>query len=252
VEKVLETARPKLLILTPSFQNPTGASIPEEARRRIAQSALKAGVALVENNIYGALRYTGTEIAPLKKLDASGNTIQIGSFSKVAFPGLRVGWVVGPRVVMQRLGDAKQRTDLHTDQLSQAVLLNFLESGRLEKHLAQMILTVGERLRLTLEACERWLPKGTAYTRPEGGMNLWVELPEALDANEVLASAIRQGVTYMPGRYFSVTRPHTNALRLSFAGLRPHEIDRGLRILGRVFDEEQDRAHGLDPAPAMV
>ena len=138
---------------------------------------------------------------------------------KISFPGLRVGWAVGPKPLIDRLRNAKEAADLHTDQLSQAVLLEFAESGRLEAHRARMLQAGSERLAATLEACAAHLPAGTRWTRPEGGMNLWVRLPEPLDAGELLARAQREGVTYLPGRYFAVSRLDPGALRLSFAGL---------------------------------
>src|SRR5205814_495752 len=138
------------------------------------------GALLVENDIYGELRYAGDPLPLLKQLDAAGGTVLLRSFSKLAFPGLRVGWVIGPRPLIDRLTAIKQWSDLHTDQLSQAVLLRFAESGRLAQHRARVLRTGGERLRAALSACERHLPAGSRWTRPEGGMNLWVRLPEPL------------------------------------------------------------------------
>ena len=252
---LLRTTRPRLLVVTPNFQNPTGTTLSEEARAEILRLTRTAGVPVVENDIYGALRYEGQELPSLKRLDETGNVILLGSFSKIAFPGLRVGWIIAPRVVIQRLTEAKQRADLHTDQLSQAVLLRFLESGRLEAHRARMIEAGRERLRATIESCERHLPQGARYTRPQGGMNIWIRLREPLDAADLLSRAVRAGVTYLPGKYFAVGPAEAGSLRLSFAGVAPEEIRRGIRILGQVFGEEAGRvrsAPDLEAAPAMV
>src|SRR5579863_9269593 len=182
---LLEKEKPRLMVLTPNFQNPTGSTLPVESRRTILTLAKRSGVIVVENDLYGELRYLGSEIPSLKRLDASGDTIQLGSFSKIAFPGLRVGWAIGPRHFIARLTEAKEASDLHSDQLSQAVLLRFAQSGRLEAHRKQMIAAGGERLKAVLACCARELPKGSWYTRPEGGMNVWVELPKPLDASEL-------------------------------------------------------------------
>jgi 2-aminoadipate transaminase len=179
--------------------------------------------------------------------------VLLRSFSKVSFPGLRVGWAVGPKPLIDRLRHAKEAADLHTDQLSQAVLLEFAESGRLEAHRARVRQAGGERLAATLEACARYLPSGTRWTRPQGGMNVWVRLPDPLDAGELLARAQRAGVAYMPGRYFAVSRLEPGTLRLSFAGLTPEQIRGGLAILGRtVASEWENAARNYEPSPAMV
>jgi 2-aminoadipate transaminase len=133
--------------------------------------------------------------------------------------------------------------------------LRFAVSGRLETHHARILKAGAERLARVLNACERYLPHGAAFTRPQGGMNLWVRLPYPLDAGELLSRAQREGVTYLPGKYFGVSRPETGALRLSFAGLAPDEIEKGVRILGEIFSLEVERLRGSwnrEPAPAMV
>jgi 2-aminoadipate transaminase len=254
LERLIERGRARLLIVTPNFQNPTGATLPAVARRSLLRLARSAGLVVVENDAYGELRYEGSPLASLKQLDETADTVLLRSFSKLTFPGLRVGWVIAPQALASRLTDAKQRADLHTDQLSQALLLRFAVSGRLDSHRARMRTAGAERLRAVLEACERCLPPGSTFTRPEGGMNLWVRLPEPLDAAELLGRAQRAGAAYLPGKYFAVSRHDPGALRLSFAGLAPEEIRAGLAILGEVFSSELARARleRYESAPAMV
>jgi Transcriptional regulators containing a DNA-binding HTH domain and an aminotransferase domain (MocR family) and their eukaryotic orthologs len=185
----------------------------------------------------------------------SDNTILLRSYSKIAFPGLRVGWAIGPKAVIARMTEAKQLSDLHSDQLSQAVLLRFAESGRLEAHRQNILKAGAEKLKVVLSACERYLPAGSTFTRPEGGMNLWVRLPEPLDAGELLMRAQRENVNYLPGRYFTVSRPDPGGFRLSFAGLPADKIRAGVSILGEIFRAELERtqsAKSSEPAPAMV
>ena len=252
-DRVLTRERPRFLVVTSNFQNPTGATLPLSSRQALLASAHRAGVPVIENDAYGELRYQGQPIASLKQLDAHGGTVLLRSFSKVSFPGLRVGWVLGPKPLIERLRQAKEASDLHTDQLSQAVLLEFAESGRLEAHRARVLEAGAARLSATLEACREFLPAGARWTRPEGGMNVWVRLPAHLDAGELLPRAQQEGVAYLPGRYFEVSRRQPGALRLSFAGLPADQIRKGLAILGRVVTSEIDRAaENFDPAPAMV
>jgi DNA-binding transcriptional MocR family regulator len=237
--------RPRLVVVTPNFHNPTGETLSLAARQELLRLP---GAVIVENDVYGSLRYEGQPLPTLKQLDETGSTILIRSFSKIAFPGLRVGWVIAPRPVIQRLMEAKQLTDLHTDQFSQAVLLQFLESGRLAAHQKSMLLAGAERLRAILRACGQFLPAGSTFSKPQGGMNLWVQLPEFLDAGELLPRAQASGVTYLPGKHFSVSRNWTSALRLSFAGLSTQQIEKGVALLGEVFSGEM----AAQPALAMV
>ncbi|MGB7760140.1 MAG: PLP-dependent aminotransferase family protein [Bryobacteraceae bacterium] len=251
--RVLERDRPKLIVVTPDFQNPTGATLPMAARRGLLEAALSAGVPVVENDPYSELRYEGQPLEALKQLDEHGGTVLLRSFSKASFPGLRVGWVVGPKPLLDRLRHAKEAADLHSDQLSQAVLLEFAESGRLEAHRQRLLGAGGERLRVTLEACREFLPPGTRWTRPEGGMNLWVSLPEPLDAGELLPRAQKLGVAYLPARYFAVTRQEPGGLRLSFAGLAPQQIRDGLAVIGKLAAAELASGHPSgEPVTAMV
>jgi 2-aminoadipate transaminase len=252
---LLEKEKPRLIVLTPNFQNPTGSTLPVESRRTILMLAKRAGVIVVENDLYGELRYQGAEIPSMKQLDESGDTILLGSFSKIAFPGLRVGWAIGPRHFIARLTEAKEASDLHSDQLSQAVLLRFADSGRLAAHRQKMLTGGAQRLKAILSACAKELPVGASFTKPEGGMNVWVDLPKPLDASELATRAERENVSYLPGRYFAVTRPQVHGLRLSFAGLTPENIRHGLSVLGLIFRTEQTRAQRKqrgEPAPALV
>jgi 2-aminoadipate transaminase len=253
LERFLERERPRFLVVTSNFQNPTGATLPLAARRALLEAARAAGVPVVENDAYGDLRYHGEPLPALKQLDEHGGTVLLRSFSKVSFPGLRVGWVVGPKMLIDRLRHAKESADLHTDHLSQAVLLEFADSGRLETHRRRILHAGSERLAATVESCRRFFPAGTRWTQPQGGMNVWVRLPEPLDAGELLPQAQKEGVAYLPGRYFAVSRLDPGALRLSFAGLEPVQIRDGLAILGRIVGEELAKAaQSATPSAALV
>jgi 2-aminoadipate transaminase len=247
--------RPRLLVLTPSFQNPAGVTISLERRRRIIQLAQRSGVVLLENDIYSELRYQGTPLPTLKQLDETGNTILLRSYSKVSFPGLRVGWVLAPRAVIDSLAEAKQISDLHSDQLSQAVLLRFAESGELAQHIERTVRAGRERLKAVLSACAAYLPAGAKYTRPEGGMSLWIELPAPLNAEHLLTRVEERGVNFLPGRYFSARRTHARGLRISFGGLAPEQITRGIQIVGEAARRELAASAAtatLEPALALV
>lgn len=255
LERAIGRLRPRLLVVTPNFQNPTGATMPENARRRLLALAEASRLPVIENDIYGDLRYRGVSVPSLKEMDRSGLVIRIKSLSKLAFPGLRVGWILAHSALIRRLADRKQLADLHSDQLAQAVLLRFMESGRMEGHRRRVIRAGSARLDAVLEACRESLPPGSSCTQPDGGVNLWVTLPRAIDTAAMLDRAAARGVAYLPGSVFAVDRDARHALRLSFAGLDPAHIRTGVQRLGELFHEEIEharpaRAAGL--APALV
>ncbi|MFZ0923653.1 MAG: PLP-dependent aminotransferase family protein [Candidatus Acidiferrales bacterium] len=241
VEAALEQNRVKLILATPDFQNPTGTTLPAEERKKLLDVATRFQVPIVEDHIYARLRLRGTAEPSLKAMDRNGIVIQIDSFSKIAFPGLRVGWCVGPGKVIERLRQLKQVSDLHTDQLSQATLAEFAKTGLLEKHMKRMIKLYSRRLDAMEKCLERHLPAGLEWTRPEGGMSVWITLPPGLDAGELLIHARERGVLFVPGRYFFVQNPRLNTLRLGFAGVEDKDIARGILTLGQVIETEMKK-----------
>ncbi len=235
LEATLVQNRVKLLVLTPDFHNPTGTTLPVAARRRLLEIAARYQVPVVEDHIYARLRARGERVPSLKQLDRSNLVIQIDSFSKVAFPGLRVGWCVAPENVIERLRLVKQTTDLHTDQLSQATLAEFMRRGLLARHLGRMRKVYSSRLAALEAALSKHMPEEVRWTRPEGGMCLWVELPPGFDASELLIHVRERGVLFAPGRYFYFQNPQPNTLRLGFAGLDERRIARGVATLGELL-----------------
>jgi 2-aminoadipate transaminase len=241
----------KVVVVTPSFQNPTGTAIPAAHRAGVCDMARAAGAVVIENDIYSELSYSGTEPARLKQLDT--NVILLGSFSKIAFPGIRVGWVIAPRQVIARVTELKQLADLHTDHLSQAFVLRFAESGQLAKHRDNVIAAAKDKLRALDQSCRRYLA-GCRWNLPAGGMNIWIDLPAGIDAMALRGLAQQAGVDYLPGRYFSVSRSLDSGLRLSFAGLEPVEIRKGIEILGGLIRNATNSrdARASQPALALV
>ncbi|MGB2624635.1 MAG: PLP-dependent aminotransferase family protein [Candidatus Acidiferrum sp.] len=238
LEATLAANRVKLIVLTPDFQNPTGTSLPLASRRRVLELAGRHQVPVVEDHIYGRLHAREERVPSLKQLDRANIVIHIDSFAKVAFPGLRVGWIVAPATAIERLRIVKQTTDLHTDQLAQATLAEFLRRGLFTKHLAKMRKVYASRLAALDEALRKHMPEGTRWTRPEGGMCLWLELPPGFDASELLIHAKERGVLYAPGRYFYVQNPLPNTLRLGYAGLDEKQIARGVATLADILRVE--------------
>ena len=238
LEATLAANRVKLILLTPDFQNPTGVSMPLAARRKLLELAGRYQVPVVEDHIYARLHAREERIPSLKQLDRSNLVIHIDSFAKVAFPGLRVGWIVAPPQAIERLRIVKQATDLHTDQLAQATLAEFLRRGLFSKHLAKMRKVYASRLAAVDEALRKYMPEGTRWMRPEGGMCLWLELPPGFDASELLIHVKERGVLFAPGRYFYVQSPLPNTLRLAFSSLNEKQVVRGVATLAEMLKVE--------------
>jgi len=221
----------KVVVITPSFQNPTGATIPAAARASLIAMTRAAGAVVIENDIYSDLVYSGGTLPKLKSFDP--NVIMLGSFSKIAFPGVRVGWIIGPRPVIARAAELKQLTDLHTDQLSQAFLLHFAGSGRLANHEATVIAAGREKLRAVEQACRKHLPE-CRYLVPDGGMNMWIDLAAGLDAG-ALRGLARQPVSITFPAAISLC--HARSIRAASELRRSGTggIRRGIEILGEVI-----------------
>jgi len=235
IEAALMQNRVKMMVLTPDFHNPTGTTLPVAERRRLLEIAARFQVPILEDHIYARLRARGESVPSLKQLDRSNLVIQIDSFSKIAFPGLRVGWIVAPSNVIERLRVAKQSTDLHTGLLAQAILAEYMRRGLLAGHLKRTRKAYSGRLAALEEALTKYMPSGTKWTRPEGGMCVWVELPPGFDSNELSIHTRERGVVYAPGRFFYFQNPQPNTLRLGFAGLAERDITRGVATLADVL-----------------
>ncbi len=235
IEAVLMQNRVKMIVLTPDFHNPTGTTLPIAERRRLLEIAARFQVPIIEDHIYARLRYRAERVPSLMQLDRSNLVIQIDSFSKIAFPGMRVGWIVAPSNVIERLRRVKQSADLHTGHLAQAILAEYLRRGLLSRHLERTRKAYSGRLAALEQALGRHMPSGTKWSRPEGGMCVWVELPPGFDSNELLIHTRERGVVFAPGRYFYFQNTTPNTLRLGFTGVTERDITRGIATLAEVL-----------------
>ena len=249
---VLDRHRVKLILTSPNFQNPTGRTLPLDARKKLLEIATHFQVPVIEDDIYGALRFQGPPLPPLKSLDRTGLVVHLNSFSKVGFPGLRVGWVVGSRPLVERLRLAKQQADLHTNMLGQAVLEDLGKRGLLEKIMRKARAVYSQKLGALRAAAEQSFPEGVDCFYPEGGMSVWVTLPAGLDSMDLLAKARERGVIFAPSRYFYFQEPQDNALRLCFSALDRDEIGKGIQILGGVLREEISKGAAIKKTNGAV
>ena len=243
--ELISRHKPKLMYLLPTFHNPAGVCLSLERRRRAVEIASEMGVPIVEDDPYGQLRYSGEPLPTLAALDSArcsahgprlGNTvIYLSTFSKTLTPGLRVAWAVAPVDVVQQLVMAKQGADLMTGSLSQEIAAEFIRRGWLPGQVARIRDTYRLRRDAMCAAIDDFFPSEASYYRPEGGLFLWVTLPEGLDATALLAEAAVHQVAYVPGQPFFVDGRGTNTLRMSFASVPPETIREGVRRVGEVF-----------------
>ena len=222
----------------PNFQNPTGRTLTVERRALLAEAAREHDFWLVEDDPYGELWYREAPPPSLRAF-APERTIRLGSFSKILAPGLRIGFVVAPRSMIDVLIRLKQATDLHTATLSQRAAFEVLNSALMADHLPAIRARYAAQCGVMLEALEQHFPCEAVWTRPSGGMFIWVELPGSIDTTELLARAIERKVAFVPGAPFFATAPQTNCLRLSFVTVPPARIRTGIALLGELLREAQ-------------
>jgi len=217
MEEVIRKSRPKMVYLVPTFQNPTGRTIPLERRKQIAQIAIRTNTLVIEDDPYGQLRYEGEFISPIYPF-APDHVIYCGTMSKVFSPGLRVGFNLAPALLAEWMVKAKQGVDLHTSSFSQALAAEFLNGGHLARHIPKIIDLYKPRLNALVQAMEESLPDTYTWIKPDGGMFVWAEGPEDLDAVALYAVATQHyNVAYVPGTYF-YAKPGSgkNTMRLNF------------------------------------
>ena len=232
IEPVAKGAR--LLYSLPNFQNPTGRSLSIERRRELVETCARLGLPLIEDDPYGALSYKGEPMPKMVAMNPDG-VIYMGSFSKVLTPGIRLGYVCAPLPLVRRLELAKQAADLHTAQLTQMVVHDVVKDGFLDRHIPTIRTLYGNQCQAMLDAMDQHFPKQVTWTRPEGGMFIWVTLPKHIDAMKLLDQAIAARVAFVPGAPFYATDPETNTLRLSFVTVPPERIREGIAILGQLI-----------------
>jgi len=236
---------PKFIYALPNFQNPTGVTLSLDRRRALVRLADEHGVPVLEDDPYGQLRYEGDHLPPLVSVDAeyrgfgrcgySGNVLYLSTFSKTLAPGLRLGWVIGPADVVQRLAQAKQGADLHTSTFVQLVAYEVARSGFLDRHVRHLRAAYVERRDAMLIAMAAHFPESVAWTRPHGGLFIWATLPGELDAAEILPQALAEKVAFVPGGAFFADGTGHNTLRLNFTASPPAVIADGIARLGRVL-----------------
>ncbi|WP_262063515.1 PLP-dependent aminotransferase family protein [Streptomyces sp. STR69] len=233
LDELVVRERPKLLYTVPTFQNPTGRTLPAARRAAVAAVAARRGLWIVEDDPYGELRFEGERLPWIAAHEgAADRTVLLGSFSKVMAPGLRLGWLRAPGALLRACVVAKQAADLHTPTVNQLAAARYLADNDLDAHVAGVAAVYRERRDAMLGGLANSLPEGSSWERPEGGMFLWARLPESYDTTELVSRVLRQNVAYVPGAPFYAGEPDRSTMRLCFVTQTPEEIREGLRRLG--------------------
>lgn len=242
LQATLKTQAPKFVIVTPNYQNPTGITYTEANRSAISETIARHNVLLVEDDPYSELGFSDKH-APAMRAFLPAQSICLGSFSKIVAPGMRLGWLIAPATIMPKLVIAKQATDMHTNQFAQRVLLHYLQNNPVDEHITRIRKGYAAQSTAMLGAIDKYFPAGIHRTTPDGGMFVWLTLPNELDSTAILKDAIEQKVTFMPGLPFFTDGAGKRHMRLSYSMCSETKINEGIERLARVL------LHHLD-APA--
>ncbi len=234
-ESIKANPSAKLLYLIPNFQNPTGHTMSLEKRKAVYELAKKYGLIIIEDNPYGDLRFSGEHIPSIKSMDTEGIVVYCGSFSKVLSPGIRVGFVVANREILNKIVVCKQVSDVHTNLLSQMICNDFLNTVDYSEHIKKLQKIYKHKCDTMLDEMDVCFNKSFKYERPEGGLFVWCDLPENIDMNEFCKLAIKNKVAVVPGSAFMPNDTcHTNSIRLNYSTPSDEDIIKGIRILGEL------------------
>jgi 2-aminoadipate transaminase len=241
LERILDETPVELLYTMPVFQNPTGLTLSLARRKRLLDIAAERNLPIIEDHFDAELDYCGDAPPPLLAEDGSPGVILLGTFSKVLFPGPRVGWLVVPEPLVGPLSELKICSDLSGGLLTQMALHRFIQDGHLDSHLQRIRKRNGARLATVLKTLEETMPSGVHWTRPTGGMTLWLWLPKGLDSENVTREALRRGVALTPGPVFHVDDRGRDGLRLCYVREDEKRIRHGIELLAETIKEQSTR-----------
>ncbi|KJS18310.1 MAG: aminotransferase [Peptococcaceae bacterium BRH_c4b] len=238
LERLLEnTERVKIIYVIPDFQNPTGRTWSLERRERLAQAAMKYGVVVIEDNPYGELRFDGEALPSVKSFDQTGCVLCLRTFSKTFCPGYRIGWVAGDKRAIQKYVLVKQGADLQCNTIAQMEIAKYLELYDIDEHIAKIRAVYRRRRDLAVKTMEEEFPEGVTFTRPQGGLFAWVELPEHVNARDVQEKSLEKNVAFVTGGSFFPNGGRENTLRINFSNMPEDRIVEGLRCLAGILRE---------------
>jgi 2-aminoadipate transaminase len=235
-----EGRRPKFIYTIPTFQNPAGVTMSLERRRRLVEVAAERELLVLEDNPYGLLRFEGEPLPTLRSLDGGAFVIYLGTFSKILSPGIRLGWTVAPRPVLEKMNLGKQGADLCSSSMTQCFVAAYFEQGRWQDYLGSLVQLYRRRRDTMLDALAEAFPAESTWTRPAGGLFLWATVPPELDTTDLLARALQENVAFVPGRAAFLDGRGGSSMRLNFSGVGEDDIREGVRRIGDIVGEQLD------------
>ncbi|PJI08432.1 MULTISPECIES: PLP-dependent aminotransferase family protein [Clostridium] len=239
LEDVLKsTPNAKFIYTIPDFQNPTGRTMALERRKRMVELANKYDVVILEDNPYGEIRFAGEKLPSIKHFDTEGRVVYLSTFSKIFAPGLRLGWMCADKDIMEKLVPLKQNADLHTDIFAQMITSKYLEMFNIDEHIEKIREIYKHRRQVMVDAMNKYFPKNIKHTLPDGGLFLWVMLPDGMDCQVIFDKAIANNVAFVPGTPFFPNRDHKNQFRLNYSNMTDDRIVEGIKRLGKVIASE--------------
>lgn len=238
LERVLrEDSGIRLAYVIPDFQNPTGKTWSEERRKAFMEVISRYDIPVLEDNPYGELRFEGEILPSLKSMDEKGQVIMLGTFSKIFCPGLRIAWICADEALLEKFVFIKQAADLHTATMAQREISAYMDHYDIDAHVKEIIAVYGERRKVMLDAMDEFLPDTVTFNRPDGGLFTWVELPEGVNARDLLVRCLELKVAFVPGGAFFPNGGNENTLRLNYSNMPPERIREGIRRLGEAMKE---------------
>lgn len=225
---------PKFCYVIPDFQNPSGETLSLEDRKTLVNLARKHDFIIIEDSPYRELRYEGEAVPTIYSL-APERTLHLGSFSKIFAPGFRLGWILGPEELLEQIYICKQALDLCPPIMDQYMAAEFMGSGDLDANLQKSIALYRSKRNLMLSLLEKYMPEGVSWTHPEGGLFLFLTLPESIDTVALYDSALAAGVAYVAGSFFYVDGSHRNTMRMNFSFLDTERMEPGIKLLSEVI-----------------
>ncbi|TGE31560.1 PLP-dependent aminotransferase family protein [Desulfosporosinus sp. Sb-LF] len=235
LELSIKLNRPKIIYLAPTYQNPTGTTFTIEERKAVLRIASKYGVPVLEDDPYGELRYDGSALPAIRSFSTEDEVIYLGTFSKTLAPGLRLGWIVGGKNLIDKLVVAKKGTDLHTSTLLQRATHYYLTHFNATEHIETIRQAYKVRRDLMLNELKENFFDRAIWTEPNGGMFIWLTLPERYDTLDLLPKALAGNVAYVPGAHFFVNGGGCSSMRLNFSNPTPLQIKQGIKLLANIL-----------------
>lgn len=236
----------KFIYTIPSFQNPTGRTMPADRRQKMIDIADKYNVMILEDDPYGAIRFAGEDVAPVKTFEHEERVIYMSTFSKILAPGLRIGWIVAEKKLIKKFTLMKQTVDVHSDNLTQHIIAKYMATYNIDDHIAKIKRVYRKREGIMMAAIQEFFPENVHYSHPEGGLFIWVEVPGNINTQDLFNTCIANNVAFVPGEPFYADKVIPGTFRLNYSNMAEDQIKVGIQRLGKAIEETMNETIAAD------